>query len=124
MILLNFVHLFFKMGQTGLFLFILSFSHDKYIINTINDKSVDGVIGTRTWGSRMVGTDESSELWQHCAMAALAIFYLVVKVSLDFAFPSRDPSMPYYPSVTDCSTRPENTHLLHWGKDHCTVDLM
>ena len=53
------------MGQT-LFLFISFFSRDKYGTNlTINDKSVDGVLGTRTWGGRMVGTDESTELWQH-----------------------------------------------------------
>ena len=30
-----------------------------------NDKSIDGVLGTRTWGSRLVGTDESTELWRH-----------------------------------------------------------
>ena len=32
----------------------------------INDKSIDGVLGTQTWGGRrMVGTDESTELWRH-----------------------------------------------------------
>ena len=31
---------------------------------TINDKSVDGVLGTQTRGGRMVGTDESTELWR------------------------------------------------------------
>ena len=30
-----------------------------------NDKSVDGVLGTQTGGGRMVGTDESTELWRH-----------------------------------------------------------
>ena len=29
---------------------------------TINDKSVDGVLGTQTRGGRMVGTYESTEL--------------------------------------------------------------
>ena len=34
------------------------FSHDKFSTNlTINDKSVDGVLGTRTRGGRMVGAD-------------------------------------------------------------------
>ena len=28
-----------------------------------NDKSVDGVLGTRTWGGRMVGADEFTELF-------------------------------------------------------------
>ena len=31
------------------------------------DKSVDGVLGTQTWGDRMVGENESTELWQHLA---------------------------------------------------------
>ena len=35
------------------------------IPNTINDKSVDGVLGTRTQGVRMVSGDESTELWRH-----------------------------------------------------------
>ena len=39
------------------------FSNDKYSTHTINDKSVDGVLGTRTQGSNMVGTDKSTELW-------------------------------------------------------------
>ena len=30
-----------------------------------NDKSVDGVLGTQTGGGRMVGADESTELWRH-----------------------------------------------------------
>ena len=28
-------------------------------------KSIDGVLGTRTRGGRMEGTDESTELWRH-----------------------------------------------------------
>ena len=39
------------------------FSHHKYSTNTINDKSIDGVPGTRTRDGRMVGADESTE---HC----------------------------------------------------------
>ena len=45
------------------FCLFLFFLHDKYSTNTINDKSVDGVLGTQTQGDRMVGTDESTELW-------------------------------------------------------------
>ena len=30
-----------------------------------NDKSIDGVLGTQTRGGRMVGTDESTELWRN-----------------------------------------------------------
>ena len=41
------------------------FSHAKYSINlTINYKSIDGVLGTRPQGSRIVGTDEFTELWR------------------------------------------------------------
>ena len=48
------------------FCFFSFFSHDKYITNlTINDKSVDGVLRTRTRGGGMVGTDEFTVLWRH-----------------------------------------------------------
>ena len=30
-----------------------------------NDKSLDGVLGTQTQGGRMVGAEESAELWRH-----------------------------------------------------------
>ena len=53
------------MGQTGLFVFISFFSHYKYSTNTLNDKSIDGVLGTRTRGSRMVGVDQFTQLWRH-----------------------------------------------------------
>ena len=36
---------------------------------TLNDKSVDGVLGTSTWGGRMEGADESTELWRHPAQS-------------------------------------------------------
>ena len=39
------------------------FSQDKYSTNlTINEKSVDGVLGIRAQGGRKVGADESTEL--------------------------------------------------------------
>ena len=49
------------MGQTHFCLFSF-FSHDKYSKNLTDykDKSVDGVIGTRTRGSKMVGADKST----------------------------------------------------------------
>ena len=47
------------MGQTWpLFVYFSFFSHDKF------DISIDGVLGTRTRGGRMVGANESTELWQ------------------------------------------------------------
>ena len=36
--------------------------NDKYTTNTINENSVEGVLGTWTRGGRMVGADESTEL--------------------------------------------------------------
>ena len=51
------------MGQTRpLFSLFLFFSHGKYSTNTINDKSVNSVLGTRTQGGKIVGADESTEL--------------------------------------------------------------
>ena len=57
---------FFKNGPNPASFCLFSFfSHDKYSTNTINDKSIDGVLGTRTRGGRMAGANESTELWQH-----------------------------------------------------------
>ena len=54
---------FFKNGPiSASFCLFSSFPH--YTILQI-DESVDGVLGTRIWGGRMEGTDESTELcWQ------------------------------------------------------------
>ena len=53
-----------KIGQTRpLLVYFVLFSHhlDKYSTNlTIDDKSIDGLLGTQTRGGRMVGTDEST----------------------------------------------------------------
>ena len=69
-LLANIVSFFKKMGQTRplfLFIFVL-FSHhmEKYSTNlTINEKSVDGMLGSRTRGGSLEGADESTELRRH-----------------------------------------------------------
>ena len=64
---------FSKWAKPGLFLFISFFSHDKYSTNlTINDKSIDGMLGTRTRGGRMVGADKSTELWRDPQVKSLS----------------------------------------------------
>ena len=64
--------IFFKNGSIPItFCLFSSFSHDKYSRNTINEKRVDGVLGTQTWGCSMEGTDESTELWQHPRISSL-----------------------------------------------------
>ena len=46
-----------------LFLFFLQY---KYSTNlTINDRSIDGVLGIRTQDSRVVGVDESTDLYNY-----------------------------------------------------------
>ena len=51
------------MGQTRpIFNYFCSFHMTNL---TIHDKSIDGLLGTQTWGSMMVGADESTELWHH-----------------------------------------------------------
>ena len=51
------------MGQTQpLFCLFSFFSHGKYSTNAINDKNVDGGLGTRTQGGRIVGAVESTVL--------------------------------------------------------------
>ena len=62
----------------GLFSF---FPHDKYSTNlTIKYKSVDGVLGTRTWGGRMVAADESTELWRHPKIVKLLLALVWLKI--------------------------------------------
>ena len=51
------------MGQTWSLFAFFSQCCDKYSTNlTINDKSVDGVLGTRVCCSRMENADKSTEL--------------------------------------------------------------
>ena len=52
----------FKMGQTRPLLVYFRSFHMTNIVQ-INDKSY-GVLGTQTQGGRMVGADESTELWR------------------------------------------------------------
>ena len=55
--------MFKKMGQSRPL-----FVHFRYFLNTISiiqiEKSVDGVLGIRTWGRRTVGANETTELWR------------------------------------------------------------
>ena len=55
------------MGQTRpLFCLFSSFSqHNDNIVQNLTIKSVDGMLGTQTRGGRLVGADESTELWRH-----------------------------------------------------------
>ena len=60
----------FLMGQTRpLFVYFRTFHNEKtnaYSTNlTVNDKSIDGALGTRTRGGRTEGADESTELWRN-----------------------------------------------------------
>ena len=64
-IILAFKKVFFNGPTRPLFVYFCSFHMNKCSTNTINEKSIDGVLGTRTRGSRMVGADKSTELWQH-----------------------------------------------------------
>ena len=52
------------MGKSGsLLCLFLSFPNDT--IQILIDKSIDVVLGTRTWGGKMEGTDYYTELWRH-----------------------------------------------------------
>ena len=61
---LEFEIFFLKMGQSRPLFFV----YFRYFFDTISiiqiEKSVDGVLGTRTRGRRMVGADETTELWR------------------------------------------------------------
>ena len=79
------------------------FSHYKYSTNTVNEKSIDDVLGSWTQGGRMVGTDKSIELWQH------PIFFFLFHFLLDpGSFKSENGSIlwtPLSPSVKWVTTR-------------------
>ena len=65
-----------------LFIFVV-FSHcmDKNSTNlTINEKSVDGMLGSQTRGGKMEVADESTELWRHPLIVDLdkATLYFVI----------------------------------------------
>ena len=55
------------------------------------EKSIDGVLGIRTWGHRMVGADETTEIWRSVKLVS----YLS-----NFTFHITPLNLPYY--------------LLHW----------
>ena len=40
------------------------------------EKSIDGVLGIRTRGLRMVGADKTTELWQHYSLVYCIVNYL------------------------------------------------
>ena len=56
---------FFKWAKPGLFLVYLRSFHNARTNFTINVKSIDGLLGSRTRSSMMEGADESTELWRH-----------------------------------------------------------
>ena len=78
------------------FCLFLFFSHDKYSTNTINEKSVAGVLGTQTRGGKMVGADESTELWRHpinmCFVPTCKISYQYTAWNEQVVFPITIPT--------------------------------
>ena len=58
------------------------FVYFRYFLDTISiiqfEKSVDGVLGIRTWGRRMVGGDETTELWQPPNDNLLIPYFLIL----------------------------------------------
>ena len=54
------------------------FVHFRSFLITISiqiEKSIDGVLGIRTWGRRMVGTDETTELCLPKFSTTIKIFF-------------------------------------------------
>ena len=78
---MNGQHFFLKWANPGLFSVYFHYFLDTIPIIQI-EKSIDGVLGTQTRGRRMVGTDETTELWwpQHlCAADDEKIYSYVTK---------------------------------------------
>ena len=73
-----------KMGHPGLFkniwtnpgLFFVYFRPFHTTNQLQIEISIDGVLGIRTWGRRMVGTDETTELLRPPILASLFVAYI------------------------------------------------
>ena len=67
-----------------LFVYFRSFQMTKNSLNIINDKSIDGVLGSRTQGGRMVGTDESTDMAAphllHCYTYLVYLNIVVIRI--------------------------------------------
>ena len=71
----NLCTLLLKWAKPASFCLFSFVSHDKYSTNlTINDKGIVSVLGIQTWSGRMVGVDESTELWRHFLTYSLSVF--------------------------------------------------
>ena len=53
------------MGQTRPLLVYFRSFHNASTNFIIDDKSIDGILGSQTRGGMMEGADESTELWRH-----------------------------------------------------------
>ena len=78
---------FFKMGQSRpLSVYFRSFL---LTISIQIEKSIDGVLGIRTRGRRMVGTDETTELWRPLWVVFSLYFWTSVRYALGREFAPR-----------------------------------
>ena len=117
------------MDQTRPLFVFLFFSHDKYSTNTANDKRVDGVFGTRTRGSRMVGADEfTAEPWLHtlpghCFLSPSSLFCFLLFLS--FSFLKMGQSRPLFLYFRQPIQKSWHKCLLYFFADDCirTADL-
>ena len=77
------------MGKTRPLFSLFSFfsqRKDKYSTNfTINDKSIDRVLGNRTRGGMMEDADKSTELWRHPFFIVLKLKLLVTRFKLQIS---------------------------------------
>ena len=73
----SFYFVFLKWANPGLFLCLFS-SFPHYTIQIWIDKSIDGVLGTRTQCNRMEGADESTELLRHPFASFFNLHFLCV----------------------------------------------
>ena len=79
----TFLKLFLNMGQSRpLFVYFRSFPIPITISIIQIEKSVDGVLRIRTRGRRMVGKDETTELWRHPLHSFFKTKILVVGIEI------------------------------------------
>ena len=114
---------FLKMGQSRpLFVYFRDFLNTISIIQ--NEKSVDGVLGIRTRGLRMVGNDATTELWRHPQWIILLFLKNIWSSSQKRHFSSDLVPINVHFHQFSCWQCHFTSDLTSYRKSHLTSDLV
>ena len=104
------------MGQSRpLFVYFFSFHIPIQMTNIQFEQSIDGVLGTRTWVSRMEGTDESTELWRHPVVVANCPF-TVTALNWVIDFVTSQECLTFFLPYCPCTLWPDLAKFCNFGE--------